>query len=169
MTAIQLKNLLDVIDEALDALPGEHCSIVRHYIKENHRRVFEEHEEEMADEKLDDRIRDRRKARKSPKEEWSAANLCLDFGLPKLDIDTEISVPRDMTNLIFGPVRWLPIEEATLDDLDKHIALLEAQAAANVKQAKDFRLLRGTAARFAQGRKDVTIGELREIAREGRN
>lgn len=165
MTAIQLQTLQDVIDLALDTLKGKRGREVVAWIRERYPEILAEHDYELANEGLEVRIRERRKDRSSIEEAKTSRNLCLDFGLPVLQLDSEISIPRDLNDLIYGGSNWKEADDATLDDLDAHILLLEAQAAANLAKADNCRRIRQAAARFANGNRKLTLGELRQIAR----
>lgn len=174
MTLVQVLTLHAVIDEALDTLKGARCREIVTWIREQHSEVVAVHRDQLADEGLTIRVRERRKQRSPLEESKTSRNLCLDFGLSKLDLDSEISIPRDLKDLIFGGSNWKEVDDATLADIDAHILLLEAQAVANLEKADNWRRIRQAAARFADGNHAMTLGELRRIAQaeqaeQGRN
>jgi hypothetical protein len=171
VTLQQAYTLGEVIREALDALPGAAVRDVVNWIRENHRSVVEDNFETLSYQGLSVMVRAARKSRAPSLElqEYSHS-LCFDFGLSPMLLDHEISVPRDMENLINSPCDWPVLEEATLLDLDKHIALLRATGAATLAQAERCAKLRQGAVRYSpNGRLDLTIGALREMARAQRN
>lgn len=168
MTLTQLQTLQDVIDEALDTLKGAPCRDVVAWIRTNYPEVLAQHAAELADEGLATRIRERRKQRSPIEETKTSRNLCLDFDLPELGLDSEISIPRDLDDLIYGGTDWKEADDATIDDIDAHILLLEAQAAANLAKADNWRRVRQAAARYARGNHHLTLGELRRMAQKAK-
>jgi len=165
MTITQLQTLEAVIDEALDSLRGGRCCEVVAWIRERYPGILAEHITELADEGLEARVRRRRKVRSPIEETKASRNLCFDFSLPELQLDSEISIPRDLDDLLFGRSDWKEADDATLREIDSHILLLEAQARANLAKADNWRRVRQAAARYANGNFDLKLGELRRRAR----
>jgi hypothetical protein len=166
MTLAQLETLEEAIDDALDAMKGGSTRDVVNWIRMNRRRTFDDNLETLGAEGLEARIRVRRKKRRPEQAARSSENLCLDFGLPEMELDTEISIPRDMENLLYGACDWKEPDDASLRDIDKHIQLLKVQGHLALERARSWGLVRQAAARFAHGNFDLTLGELRQIARE---
>lgn len=165
MRLAQLQKLEDVIDEALDTLKGARCREIVVWIRERYAEILVEHSNQLIEEELEARIRNRRKQRPLAEETKTSRNLCLDFGLPELQLDSEVSVPRDLNDLLYGKSDWKEADDATLREIDAHILLLEAQAAANLAKAGNWRRIRQAAARYANDNLDLTLGELRRVAR----
>lgn len=166
MTQEQLQTLEQVIDEALDLNPGGSVRGIALWIRLHKRSVFDQNLETLGTQGLEAQIRARRKARDPNDDTKSSGSLCLDFGLPIMDLDTEVSVPLDMEHLPYSECEWKEPDDLTLDDIDRHIALLEAQGRSAFKQADEWRLVRQAAAKVARGRTDLTIKELRKRSRE---
>lgn len=166
MTLEQLQTLEETIDEALEANPGGSVRQIALWIRLNRRAIFDQNLETLGTEGLEAQIRQRRKTRDPDDETKSSENLCLDFDLPPMDLDTEVSVPRDLNNLPYSECDWKESDDLTLEDIDRHIALLEAQSNAALAQADSWRRIRQAASKVARGRTDLTLGELRRRARE---
>jgi len=156
--------LQDVIDEALRETRNGSTRDVIYWLQINRRQVLEENWLTICSEGLGNLIRARRKKRE-PAATPEVHNLCLDFGLEDLDLPQQISVPTDMDNLPYSSSEWRELEEATVDDLDKHLALLDAQIELDMTSRATLRVLRQTAARVVPDRTDIPLRELRVIAR----
>jgi hypothetical protein len=165
LTTVKTQTLLDVIDEALDTLRGAPTRRLVAWLREQYPNIVAQHSIELEDDGLEGLFRKRRKERRPEEEANTSRNLCFDFGLPVLELDSEISIPRDIHNPIFGGSNWKEADKATLDDIDGHILLLEAQATANLVKADNWRQVRQAAARYAKGNHKLTLGELRQIAK----
>lgn len=171
MTVQQAYTLGEVIREGLDQLPGAAVRDIVNWIRTNHREVIEENFETISYLGLSNMVRAARKARKKPTEiDDYSTSLCFDFGLPPMEFDGEISVPRDMTNVMNSVCDWSDLEETTIRNFDKHIELLEATGAATLKHAEECRILRQAAMQHSPGGTiDITLGDLRKIARRKRS
>jgi hypothetical protein len=157
-------SLYEAIDDALEHTSNGATRAVIRYLQMYHRRVLDENSLTIEASGLGPMIRGRRK-RPDPKDLFARnQNFCLDFGLPYLDLDDEISVPLDLDNVLNSECDWPSIEDATIDDLDKHLILSDAQEAAHVAKTKMLRTLRQAAAKVVLGRTDIRIGDLRAIA-----
>ncbi len=165
MTLEQLDTLENLIDEALNILKNAQRHQVVSWIRERYPHVLEEHSQELIDEGLTARVRRRRKQRAPLKEDKASRNLCFSFGLPAMQLDSEISIPRDFDNLLYGESDWKEADDATLEEIDAHILLLEAQARANFAKADNWRKVRQAAARYAHGDLTLTLRKLRLRAR----
>lgn len=171
MTIEQLRYLSEVIREAIDTNPRAATHVVVRWIWDHYPHVIDENELTLINDGLGDRIRREHKARPPLGEitEFSL-HLCFDFGLPPIQFDEEISVPRDIENLINSPCDWPSLEETTIRDFDKHILLLRATAKATLEHADNCEQLRQAAMRHnPDGNLDITIGKLRAIARGEKN
>jgi len=168
MTLEQMQSLGEVIDQGLDKFPGGAVRDIVNWIRTEHRRVVEENFETLSYAGLAAMVRQRRKNRVPTEEKFYAFSLCLDFGLPSLDLDSEISVPRDIDNPINSVCDWKEPDDATIDDIDKHIIALRAQSDADSRHAAAWLTVRQAAIKISGGRTDITIGELRKRARESR-
>jgi hypothetical protein len=60
------------------------------------------------------------------------------------------------------------LEDATVDDLDKHLKLREAQRAAHEARTASYQILRQAMVKVVPGRTDIPLRVLRRIARESR-
>jgi hypothetical protein len=69
-----------------------------------------------------------------------------------------------MSNTLNSEYDWLALDDATIDDLDKHLILRDAQEAAHIAKTKALRTLRQAAAQIVPGRTDIPIGDLQAIA-----
>jgi hypothetical protein len=165
MTMEKAYTLLDVVDEGLLETNSAPTRDVIHWILMNRRSVLDDNSLTLYSDALGNLIRTRRK--KDTVAVTEIHNLCFDFGLADLDLPDEISVPTDMDNLPYCSCDWQPLDDATVNDLDKHVLLLEAQIAANRASADAIRRLRQVAARVVPGRTDIPLRDLRRIARNG--
>jgi hypothetical protein len=168
MTLTSSYSLQDAIEEALLKTGNGSTREVIRYLQVHHRRVLDDNSPAIESIGLGSMIRAFRK--KPPKKDTYVRmqNLCLDFGLDPMDLDDEISVPADMTNILNSECDWPELEDATIEDLDKHLALRDAQEAAHQAKTQRYRLLRQALARIVPGRTDIPIRELRAIARKQR-
>jgi hypothetical protein len=167
MTFEKAYTLLDVVDEGLLETNSAPTRDVVNWIIANRRYVLDDNCLTLYGGALADLVRMRRK-KKEPGANPETRNLCFDFGLETLPLPDEISVPTDMDNLPYCACAWKEIDEATIDDLDKHLALLTAQIELNMSSRANFRILRQAASRIVPGRTDIALRELRKIARQGK-
>lgn len=166
MTTNRTYTLVELVEEALEATGSAKTVEVRRWMQVNRRVILDEHFCEIEAEGLDAIIRRGRKSLdRSPEEEAAGFSLCLDFGLPHMPLPTEISVPVDMNNVAYGSCDWPSIDEATLDDLDKHMVLLKVQQVQLGVSHENILRLRQAAAAIVPGRTDIPLRVLREIAR----
>jgi len=166
MTFEQSESLGKVIDQSLDNFPGGTVPDIVNWICRNRRRVVEENFETLSCAGLAAMVRQRRKTGVPAEVKFYSFSLCLDFGLPWLDFDSEISIPRDMENPINSVCDWKKPDDATIDDIDKHLIAFEAQRDADSRHAACWMLVRQAAIKISGGRTDITLGELRKRARE---
>jgi len=169
MTLASSYTLQDAIEEALAKTNNGSTREVIRYLQMHHRKVLDDNSLTIESIGLGQMIRGFRK--KPPSKDLHARiqSLCLDFGLDPLDLDDEISVPVDMTNILNSECDWPELDDATIDDLDKHLCLREAQEEAHKARTKCYRILRQAAAQVVPGRTDIPLRELRVIAREQRS
>lgn len=165
MTFEQIYTLQDAIDEAIAKTNTGTTHEVILWLQKHRRQLLDENQNIIEPEGLGNLIRACRK-RPTPETKEETRNLCFDFGLPDLELNTEISIPRDMENVLYCACDWKELDDATIADLDKHIVLLEAQAAANLEQAANLRKLRQAAAKRAKGRTDIPLRDLRGKGRK---
>jgi hypothetical protein len=168
MTLERIYTLQDVIDEALLATNGGQTRDVIRWLQMNRRQVLDDNRLTIEAEGLGNLIRTRRKKREPGVITPDVHNLCLDFGLEDLDLPQEISVPTDMENLPYCACNWPRLDDATLSDIDRHLALLDAQIELDITARATMRVFRQAAARVVPGRTDIPIRELRDIARSKR-
>jgi hypothetical protein len=166
MTLTSDYSLHEVIEEAIEKTGNGSTRDVIRYLQTHHRRVLDDNSLTIESIGLGNLIRAYRK--KPSRKDFQAKihSLCLDFGLPDLDLDDEVSVPVDMSNVLNSECDWPDLDDATIDDLDKHLILREAQEQAHQARTKSIRLLRQAAARIMPGRTDIPLRELRKIARK---
>jgi len=160
--------LQEAIAEALEQTNnGGTRDVIRH-LQLNFRRILDENSMTIEALGLGQMIRAQRK--KPPKKDYQErlCSLCLDFGLPVLDLDDEIAVPIDMTNVLGSECDWPELEDATIDDLDKHLQLRAAQQIAHDARTRNYVRLRQAAANVVPGQTDIPLRQLREIARRQR-
>jgi hypothetical protein len=165
MTTDRAYTLIDVVDEGLAATNSAPTRDVIRWILMNRRFVLDDNCMTCYSGYLGQLIRARRKKKDAPA--TSIQELCFDFGMEVLDLPDEISVPIDMNNLP-GPCDWAQIDDATVDDLDKHLALLDAQIELDMMSRANIRKLRQVAAQVVPGRTDIPLRDLRGIARNER-
>ena len=166
MTIAQVYTLMDVVDEALEKNPSAPTREVVNWLQTNHRATLDDNKLTIESEGLGNIVRSRRKRREPGIVTPEVRGLCLDFGLEVLDLPEEISVPTDIDNLPFCPCKWPALEDATVDDLDKHLLLLDAQIALDMTSRANMRVLRQAAAKVIPARTDIPLKRLRVIARE---
>jgi hypothetical protein len=158
--------LSEAIDEGLrETGNGETRSVIR-WLQMNRRPALDDNSLIIEAEGLGNLIRAHRKKNVPHTPNGFIRNLCFDFGLSALELDEQISVPKDAHDLVYGPCEWPELNNATVDDLDKHIALLEAQAADMQFKAANYRQLRQAAAQVVPDRTDIPLHELRAILRK---
>jgi hypothetical protein len=166
MTFLANYNLQDAIRESLEKTNNGSTREVIHYLQINFREVLDDNQLTLEHIGLGPLIRAQRKKPPEQDVELKIRNLCLDFGLPPLDLDDEISVPINMTNILNSECDWPTLDEATIDDLDKHLALRAAQRQAHDARTLCYETLRQAAAQVVPGRTDIPFRKLREIARK---
>lgn len=168
MTLVQEYTLQEVIEKALRETGNGPTREVTRYLQTHHRKVLDDNSLTIEAIGLGTLIRAHRKKPPHKNLYEKISNLCLDFGLEYMDLDDEISVPLDMTNVLNSECDWPDIEDTTVDDLDKHLILRDAQEAAHVTKTQYVRALRQAAAQVVPGRTDIPLRELRVIARKRR-
>lgn len=166
MTMTQQYSLQDAIDEALQKTNNGTTREVTRYLQMHHRKVLDDNSLTIEAVGLGSMIRQFRKKPPNRETHTKIQNLCFDFGLPYMDLDDEISVPIDMSNPLNSECDWPVLDDATIDDLDKHLVLRDAQQEAHAARTQCVRLLRQAAAKVVPGRTDIPLRELREIARD---
>ena len=168
MTFLASYSLQDAIREALEETHNGGTREVVRYLQMHFRQVLDDNQLTIEHIGLGPLIRAQRK--KPPEKDLAVKikNLCFDFGLPPLDLDDEISVPVDMTNILHSECDWPDLEDVTVDDLDKHLQLREAQRTAHDARTQCVIRLRQAAANVVPGRTDIPLRKLREIARRER-
>jgi hypothetical protein len=158
--------LQEAIDEGKEQTEHGTVREIVAWVRQHRRGAYAMNLETFAEEGFARFVRDYLKKKNPEQEEQNSQNLCFDFGLEDLGLDTTISVPeKDSQDLIYGKCRWEDINDITIEELDRHIAMLRAQAAYNLQKADAFVKLRQSVAKVAKGRMDLTIGELRKMSR----
>lgn len=168
MTLMSSYTLQDAIEDALEQTNNGSTRAVIRYMQLNHRKVIDANSLTIESVGLGSLVRQFRK--KPPNKDVIARiqSLCFDFGLEPMDLDDEISVPLDLANILNSECDWPELDDATIDDLDKHLLLREAQESAHQAKTRCYRLLRQAAARVVPGRTDIPLRKLRQIARDGK-
>lgn len=157
MTLDEMQSLDDAIDAGLEATYSGPTRHVARWIRFNREKVIEANWQTIADEGLCNLIRRRRKHKPTHADTIRVQTLCFQLGLPHLNLNTEISRPRDMKNVLFGRVDWVPIQQSTVRDLKKHYVLLQAQGGSIQEQANDILLVIQAAQRIAPGQEDMAL------------
>jgi hypothetical protein len=165
MTLASSYTLQDAIEEALRKTNNGSTREVIHYLQMNHRKVLDDNSLTIESIGLGSMIRAFRKKPPNKDTYTKIKNLCFDFGLEYMDLEDEISVPLDLENILNSECDWPELDDATVDDLDKHLMLRDAQEAAHQARTECYRRLRQAAARVVPGRTDIPLRELRRIAR----
>ena len=161
--------LLEAIDDALARTNNGTTHEVIDYLQTHHRKVLDENAMTIENNGLGQLIRGRRKKPDPVELVRKNESLCFDFGLDYLDLDDEISVPIDMENVLNSPCDWPQMDDATIEDIDKHLILRDAQEAVYAARTLAVRTLRHAAARVVPGRTDIPLRELRVIAYKRRD
>jgi hypothetical protein len=164
MTLLQALSLQDAIQEALDATGGGTNHEVVVWLQTHRRKVLDANALTIEISGLNNIIRTYRKKGRTPKDHETISQICMDLGLGDLDLDLEISVPSADDDV--DEVRWEERNEATVDDLDLHIMLMQDQHKALATKIDNEILFRQAAAAVVPGRTDIPVRELRRIARE---
>jgi hypothetical protein len=152
--------LQEAIRQALIATYGGATDEVIRWLRLKFRDVLDANSHTIEQAGLNSIIRSyRKKEKEAPEHAATVGQICLDFGLPHMNLDLEISVPGE------EGVRWIDIDDATIDDLDVHAMMLLEKASECAAKARHIRALRQEAARYAGGRTDIPLRELRERAR----
>jgi len=165
MTMDSIQTLEEAIDDALATIRGANVNAIVTWIRLHYRRIFDENLETLGAEGLAARVRARRKVRAPEEEDRSSFNLCLDFGLPNMNLDSEISIPQDEDNPLYGPCEWKEPDDATLCEVRKHAEFLRIQGKSMFDRADSWDRLCKAAEYYADGNDSLTIGELRRRAR----
>jgi hypothetical protein len=168
MTMEQIFTLREVVRIACQEMPR--CSVQQtvSWIVEHHLPTLDDNSLTLYNKALSVMVREERKGGVTPEITLYHENLCLDFGIEPTPFDREISIPCDLNNPVSGGCEWRELEEASIRNLDAHVILLRATAAANVAMAEQYVTLRNAAMRHnPDGDLDRTIGELRQLARGG--
>jgi hypothetical protein len=166
MTVEQIFTLREVVRIACQEMPRGSVHHTVSWIVEHHLPTLDDNSLTLYTKALAIMVREERKGRVTPETTLYHENLCLDFGLPPMPFDREISIPCDLNNPINGGCEWCELEEASIRNLDAHVVLLRATAAASVAAAEHYIALRQAAMRYnPDGDLDRTIGELRALAR----
>jgi hypothetical protein len=165
MTLTSEYSLQEAIDDAIQQTNNGSTRDVIRYLQMHYRKVLDDNSLTIEGVGLGSMIRAYRKKPTLKDRQEKIRNLCLDFGLDYLDLDDEISVPVDMNNVLNSECDWPDIEDATVDDLDKHLILRDAQEVAHAARTLALRTFRQAAAQVVPGRTDIPIRELREIVR----
>ena len=168
MTLDKQYTLQDAIDEALEKTNNGTTREVVRYLQLHHAAVLDENVLTIQSVGLGMLIRQFRKKPPNKDRLRESANLCFDFGLGPMDLDDEISVPIDPINLLNSECDWPRLEDATIDELDKHLLLRDAQQEAHAFRTQCLRTLRQAAARVVPGRTDIPLRDLRVIARKNK-
>jgi hypothetical protein len=165
MTFTTSYNLQDAIREALEKTGNGSTREVIHYLQTHFREVLDDNQLTLEHIGLGPLIRAQRKKPTHLDLGEKIKNLCFDFGLPPLDLDDEISVPVNMNNILNSECDWPELDDATIDDIDKHLQLREAQRIAHDARTQCVMMLRQAAAQVVPGRTDIPLRRLREIRR----
>lgn len=160
--------LYEAIDDALLRTNNGQTRVVIRYLQMNHRRTLDDNALTIEASGLGPMIRGRRKKPDPIEQVRKNQSLCFDFGLDYLDLDDEIPVPLDLDHVLNSPCDWPLLGDATVDDLDKHLLLRDAQETAFAARTLAVRTLRQAAAKVVPGRTDIPLSELRKIARKGK-
>ena len=168
MTLDRVYTLQDAIEEALEKTDSAPTRDVIRWLQMNRRPVLDDNSLTIEAEGLGNLVRAQRKKRSDIALAREIHNLCFDFGIEDLNLPDEISVPSDVNNLLYCACNWQPIDDATIDDLDMHVLLIEAQITASLASADTIRGLRQIVSRVVPDRTDIPLRELRRIARNGR-
>jgi hypothetical protein len=168
MTLTQEYNLQDAFADAIRATNNGSTRELIRYLQTYHRKVLDENALTIEGNGLGSMLRAFRK--KPPRHELAEKIhcLCLDFGLPDLDLDDEVSVPMDLGNVLNAECDWPDIEDVTVDGLDRHLLLRDAQEKAYSAKTECYRIFRQRMAQIVPGCTDIPVRELRRIAREGK-
>jgi hypothetical protein len=171
-----MMSITAVIDEALDACKALDPDVkvrvsnrvIIDWIREHHPEI-NIHDTEMANNHWMKLIRDRRKERTPENEQHHSSQICFDFGLSEMQLDSEISIPRNALDPIYGGCYWKEADDATLEEISLHIDLLNAQSQAILGKAKNWRSVFRAAAKYAGGDLQKTLGQLRILARAAKD
>lgn len=167
MTLDAVYTLEDAFDEALRETTNGSTRMVIRWLQLHKRKVLDDNALTIEATGLNNLIRAFRKKREGRDVVSSKVqSLCLDLGLETLDLDDEVSVPADETNLLYGECEWKDLDDLTLQDIDLHIELLEAETKAVQEKTANYRILRQAAAKIVPSRNDIPLRVLRQIARE---
>ena len=164
-----MRNLSILIDEALDACkacdPDNSVRVttreVVEWLRENRGDEIAEFDRALSDAQLQMKVRERRKQRTPEEESMASKQICIDFGLSPLDLDSEISIPRNRDELL-GSYYWKEANDATLEEISLHADSLDAQASKLEQKAGNWRKIVRSALRY--GNKGMTLGACRAIA-----
>jgi len=161
--------LQEAIAEALEETSNGNTRDVIRYLQMNCRKVLDENQMTIEALGLGQMIRAQRKKPTQKDYRERVRSLCLDFGLPVLDLDIEIAVPIQPDNVLSSDCDWPVLDDdATIDDIDKHLYLRKCQREAFDDRTECLETLRQAAAQVVPGRTDIPMRELREIARSQR-
>ena len=159
MTKTQLNKLRDAVREVVLELYAQKHGTT-HWLVDTVTERYPELVEEASRQLIRDSIgKMARQIMKSDARSAKSAQLVLPMALADLRLPGGISVPaadNDEDNAL-----WMPLHEATRDDLKRHITMLGANIAANRRRLRTLRrLYEHIAEHAADAASDTTIGEI---------
>jgi hypothetical protein len=167
-TAALIHTLTEAMQEAIRRSEGKKVRDLSAWVAIHYRSIVDQYSETLLLEALDARIRILRKKQAESGETLAdIRQLCLDLGTDKLDLDDEVSVPLDRENpAAYGECDWITLGEATAEQIEAHILLMQMQIKYEAKKLRDYKTLREAMLRIGKGRTDIPIDELRKIAKQ---
>jgi hypothetical protein len=91
---------------------------------------------------------------------------CLDLGMEPIELDEQISRPRDPKNPIYGGTDYTDFDDGTIRLMREHAAFLRQQAAHTVSKAENWERYIQKAFVFADGDIDMPNREIRRRAKQ---
>lgn len=166
MTLIELETLQEATDDALEKFRGTKSNQeILDWLKINYPKILKENNDFVFDYGMRMYIRARRKGRPAAEEQRAAANLCFDFSLPQMELDTEISIPADLENPLGSEVAWKEPDDATLEEIRAHIILLRATAVFTLETADNWERIERAARIYQLPGEEAVLKVLRKRAR----
>ena len=159
MTKTQLNKLRDAIREVVSELYAQKRGTT-HWLVDTVTERYPELVEQASKHLVRDTIgKIARQIMKSDAKSARSIQLVLPMGIADLRLPAAISIPAADNDDEIGAV-WTPLQDATLPELKRHIAMLGASVAANRKRLRTVRTLYDYLIKSAPEIQDGVIGDI---------
>jgi len=162
-----IHTLTEAMQDAIRKSGSKKVRDMSAWVAMHHRSIVDQYSETLLLEALDARMRTQLKKQAESGETLADIDqLCLDLGIYKLELDDEVSVPLDKEKPMYWEFDWIALEDATAEQIEAHILLMQAQLHYEAKKLKDYTTLKTRMLQIGNGRTDLPISELRRMAKQ---